>query len=487
MWYYAPELVRQVPFLAVVDEWALGVIMHVLLSGDFPFDAPDEDDLEDLILTGDLSHVTKAPTQDSPSSDTDDGSSASSGGGNQQSSEVWLNVSSEAKDVLLGLLQPAMKKRLTAAQALEHPWFAVDGSRSFIGSHIWGAASSLNHHHGNHNGNNNSSNGSEESNNMDNNNNKGGGSVGAAAGASGATAATLWHVHARLDRLSSTARLPRRTYPAHAFLVDTLDYTPTVSSSSEAPAGSPAPEASAAGTGTGAAPTTPETTPAARGPAEAFKADELPPPGAMRRSLSSNSFASVAALQAPPTPLVATGGVEYTAATITSPIRSAFAPAAAAAAVTPHLPPPAVMTTPVVEVLPTQPEASPSQQAPLVFVVEEGVCEVVRVLEEVTVPEKGAHDKRAASSSSSSCASSNDSSTGNSRNSTHARYRFEHVGFRRKGSFVSADPRSYLPSQDELMQLNSGGSRGSSIGGSRFAVRAATAVTVSVLEAADMQ
>ena len=55
--YYAPELVRRVAFLPVVDEWALGVIMHLLLTGDFPFDHDDEDELEDLIIAADLSAI----------------------------------------------------------------------------------------------------------------------------------------------------------------------------------------------------------------------------------------------------------------------------------------------------------------------------------------------------------------------------------------------------------------------------------------------
>jgi serine/threonine protein kinase len=35
-------LVRGVPFSPLVDEWALGVCLHLLLSGDFPFDHSDE-------------------------------------------------------------------------------------------------------------------------------------------------------------------------------------------------------------------------------------------------------------------------------------------------------------------------------------------------------------------------------------------------------------------------------------------------------------
>ena len=43
--------------MPVVDEWALGVCMHLLLVGEFPFDHDDEDALEELILAADLSKV----------------------------------------------------------------------------------------------------------------------------------------------------------------------------------------------------------------------------------------------------------------------------------------------------------------------------------------------------------------------------------------------------------------------------------------------
>jgi hypothetical protein len=374
LWYYAPELVRQVPFLAVVDEWALGVICHVLLSGDFPFDAASDRDLEGLVLAGDLSHVTHA----APGS-------------------VWAQVSSAAKDVLLGLLQPAMKKRLTAAQALEHPWLAVDGGRSFIGSHIWAAGGG-----GSSSGSSSGSPGGGSGGNGRVRSSSVGGSSSGSGGAAAApvetTAATLWHVHARLDRLSSTARLPRRAYPKHAFLVDTLDYKPPASSPPAA--GVPAAAASTAA--------------AARG-AEAAAA------GFTQRSLSSTSFASLSALQAAP-------AAPGTAAP-PAPDATTTAAAAAPVAASTQLRPP---------------------QGPVVFVVEEGVCEVVRVVE---TPTPG------------------------------TAYAFEHVGYRRKGSFVSADPNSYLPAQAGTALAHGSGGGGSG----RFAVRAATAVTVSVLQAADMQ
>jgi serine/threonine protein kinase len=110
LWYYAPELVRGVPFLPVVDEWALGVCMHLLLSGEFPFDDEDEDVLEDLILEADLSKIRDAESGENTS--------------------VWSSVSADARDLLLGLLNPAPMKRLTAQAALEHSFFGAHSGDS---------------------------------------------------------------------------------------------------------------------------------------------------------------------------------------------------------------------------------------------------------------------------------------------------------------------------------------------------------------------
>ena len=49
LWYYAPELVEGRAYRPVVDEWALGVSMHLLLTGEYPWDDEDEDTLADMI------------------------------------------------------------------------------------------------------------------------------------------------------------------------------------------------------------------------------------------------------------------------------------------------------------------------------------------------------------------------------------------------------------------------------------------------------
>ena len=93
--YIAPEALLAGVYGQGVDVWALGIAMHVLLTHTWPFDDDDEDELYEQIVECDLDFDT----------------------------EAWDNVSEEAKDLIQGLLDPNPKRRLTAAQALEHSWF----------------------------------------------------------------------------------------------------------------------------------------------------------------------------------------------------------------------------------------------------------------------------------------------------------------------------------------------------------------------------
>ena len=97
--YVAPEALAAGQYGQGVDVWALGVAMHVLLTGAWPFDNEDEDELMDSIIACDLDF---------------DGPDAP---------EEFSWISPDAKDLLRGLLEPNPKHRLTAAQAVEHAWF----------------------------------------------------------------------------------------------------------------------------------------------------------------------------------------------------------------------------------------------------------------------------------------------------------------------------------------------------------------------------
>ena len=96
--YVAPEALAAGQYGQGVDVWALGVAMHVLLTGAWPFDDEDEDELMDSIIACELDFSETAHEEFS-----------------------W--ISPDAVDLLTGLLEPNPKHRLTAAQALEHSWF----------------------------------------------------------------------------------------------------------------------------------------------------------------------------------------------------------------------------------------------------------------------------------------------------------------------------------------------------------------------------
>jgi serine/threonine protein kinase len=97
--YVAPEALAAGQYGQGVDVWALGVAMHALLTGVWPFDDEDEDELMAKIIACELDF---------------EGPSAP---------EEFSWISRDAKDLLRGLLEPNPKHRVTAAQALEHAWF----------------------------------------------------------------------------------------------------------------------------------------------------------------------------------------------------------------------------------------------------------------------------------------------------------------------------------------------------------------------------
>ncbi|XP_061429196.1 serine/threonine-protein kinase H1 [Lethenteron reissneri] len=101
--YIAPEVLLRKPYTNAVDMWALGVISYILLSGAMPFEDENRTRLYRLILRGHYSYA----------------------------GEPWPSVSNLAKDFIDQLLSVEPTKRLSAAQALRHPWvvtMAADSS-----------------------------------------------------------------------------------------------------------------------------------------------------------------------------------------------------------------------------------------------------------------------------------------------------------------------------------------------------------------------
>lgn len=92
--YLAPEVLKGT-YSVKCDIWSLGVIMYFLLSGKLPFLSNNEASLFQLVRKGIF---------------------------NFDSSE-WVKVSTNAKSLILKLLNVNPKKRISAQQALDHPWF----------------------------------------------------------------------------------------------------------------------------------------------------------------------------------------------------------------------------------------------------------------------------------------------------------------------------------------------------------------------------
>jgi hypothetical protein len=106
----APEVIQRRPYDSTVDNWTLGVLMYILLSGYHPFDVygecPEPELLQKIMAC---------------SYDFDD--------------PVWTNVSPDAKKLIKGLLQLDPSKRLSIDEFLASPWITqgqqpspVDGS-----------------------------------------------------------------------------------------------------------------------------------------------------------------------------------------------------------------------------------------------------------------------------------------------------------------------------------------------------------------------
>jgi calcium/calmodulin-dependent protein kinase I len=104
--YISPEILLTLeggpPYGPSTDMWSTGIILYILLCGFPPFYEEDEEDLYDAIIEGNFSYPDP----------------------------YWTQVSDSAKDLISKMLVVDPKVRITAEQALEHPWVKGETAKS---------------------------------------------------------------------------------------------------------------------------------------------------------------------------------------------------------------------------------------------------------------------------------------------------------------------------------------------------------------------
>jgi len=106
--YLAPEIIKiglkesnnMEGYDKAVDMWSLGVILYIILSGAQPFDFEEKTELFKHISSGQFSF----------------------------DEEIWDKVSNDARDLIRNLLEVDPNLRITAENALSHPWILVNST-----------------------------------------------------------------------------------------------------------------------------------------------------------------------------------------------------------------------------------------------------------------------------------------------------------------------------------------------------------------------
>ena len=95
--YCAPEIFKN-EYSDKVDLWSVGVVLYFMLVGSLPFDGATNEEVIQNIKRGQIVY---------------------------QNEMIWKSLSTEARNLVESLLQANPKKRPSAAEALEHPWFEL--------------------------------------------------------------------------------------------------------------------------------------------------------------------------------------------------------------------------------------------------------------------------------------------------------------------------------------------------------------------------
>lgn len=96
IYYMAPEVIKK-KYNQKCDVWSLGIILYILLSGVPPFAAKTDKEIYELILKGAIPFPEKK----------------------------WKNISTAAKDLIQKMLTSDPVARISAKEALNHPWIKL--------------------------------------------------------------------------------------------------------------------------------------------------------------------------------------------------------------------------------------------------------------------------------------------------------------------------------------------------------------------------
>jgi len=101
-YYIAPEVLRG-SYTALCDNWSMGVVLYIMLSGKPPFGGKSNKEIIDNVLKGKYSF----------------------------NNPVWEKISPEAIDLICKLLERQADQRLTAEEAYNHPWIQKQKNKEF--------------------------------------------------------------------------------------------------------------------------------------------------------------------------------------------------------------------------------------------------------------------------------------------------------------------------------------------------------------------
>lgn len=101
-YYIAPEVLKG-SYTTQCDNWSMGVVLYIMLSGKPPFGGKSNKEIIDNVLHGELTFTNP----------------------------VWDNVSDKAKDLISHLLERQADERFTAEEAYNHEWLSEQRQREF--------------------------------------------------------------------------------------------------------------------------------------------------------------------------------------------------------------------------------------------------------------------------------------------------------------------------------------------------------------------